>query len=96
MKSFKVSGIVYEYDARFDDRPYAYFDIPKNKADDLFKVAKAIERRCRKVFNSAKISHLEMWETFNCKRRRYEGRVYFSITEDERLKFKAQRGGWKS
>lgn len=85
----RVNGKDYLYDSRFDLYPYAYFDIHEPELDLVFKIAKSIERRCRKRFKTARFCGLKAycrhWNNL------FEIKVFFSISDEERLAFESQR-----
>ena len=85
----RVNGKDYLYDSRFDFYPYAYFDVHKSELDLVFKIAKSIERRCRKRFKTARFCSLKAY----CRHLNnlFEIKVCFSISEEERLAFQNPR-----
>lgn len=86
----RVNGKDYLYDSRLDGIcPCAHFDVHKSELDLVFKIAKSIERRCRKRFKTARFCSLKAY----CRHLNnlFEIKVCFSISEEERLAFQNQR-----
>lgn len=83
-RHINVGGHLYLYDSGFISYPFAYFDIPVNYENELFEVARAIERRCKERFKTAELVGMKIIKRFNDK---FEVRVGFAVSDRERIDY---------
>lgn len=83
-KHVNVGGHLYLYDSDFILYPFAYFDIPVNYENELFEVARAIERRCKVRFKTAELAGMKIIKRFGDK---FEVRVNFTVSDRERIDY---------
>lgn len=83
-----VDGKRIKYDSRYDTYPYCFFDLRENELDMIMDVVRRILLRCRKKFKSAELSSFSVFRMLN---KRYEVKVIFFISVDERLAYEEKR-----
>lgn len=82
-KYVNVCGKRIKYDSRFDFRPYYFFYLREDELDMTIDAVRSVLLQCRKKFKNAELSSVMILRMSRIKR--YEVKVIFSISEDERL-----------